>query len=93
MPEGPAIRRRVVVHGNVQGVFFRDTTREEASRRGVSGWVTNRPDGAVEAVFEGSRDAVEHMVGFCRKGPGHADVDSVDVSEEEPEGLSGFSVR
>jgi acylphosphatase len=93
MAEGDVIRRRVVVHGNVQGVFFRDTTREKASSRGVAGWVENRPDGAVEAVFEGSPDAVERMVDLCREGPGRADVERVDVSEEKPEGLSGFSVR
>jgi acylphosphatase len=87
------VRRRVVVHGRVQGVFFRDTTRREASRRGVEGWVTNRPDGAVEAVFEGPPDAVTAMVEFCESGPRGADVDRVDVDEEEPEGLSGFDVR
>jgi acylphosphatase len=86
-------RRRVVVHGHVQGVFFRGTTRREAQRRGVSGWVSNRPDGAVEAVFEGSPDAVEAMVDFCSGGPRGADVDRVETSDEEPEGLSGFDVR
>jgi acylphosphatase len=87
------VRRRVLVHGYVQGVFFRDTTRREASRRGVAGWVRNRPDGAVEAVFEGSPDAVAAMVGFCESGPRGADVDRVEAIEEEPEGLSGFDVR
>jgi acylphosphatase len=86
-------RRRVVVHGHVQGVFFRDTTQREASRRGVAGWVTNRPDGAVEAVFEGSPDAVDAMVSFCESGPRGADVNRVETSEEEPEGLTGFDVR
>jgi acylphosphatase len=88
-----AVRRRVVVHGHVQGVFFRDTTRREASRRGVAGWVANRPDGAVEAVFEGPLDAVSAMVEFCEAGPRGADVDRVETNEEEPEGLSGFDVR
>jgi acylphosphatase len=88
-----SIRRRVVVRGDVQGVFFRDSTRERARSRGVSGWVRNRPDGAVEAVFEGDRDAVESMVRFASEGPRHADVRDVEVSEEEPEGLSGFDVR
>jgi len=88
-----SIRRRVVVHGHVQGVFFRDTTRDRAQSRGVAGWVTNRPDGAVEAVFEGDADAVESMVRFASEGPGRADVADVEVSEEEPEGLSGFDVR
>jgi acylphosphatase len=88
-----AVRRRVVVHGHVQGVFFRDSTRREAQRRGVSGWVCNRRDGAVEAVFEGDPDAVEAMVDFSRGGPRGADVDRVEVADEQPEGLSGFAVR
>jgi acylphosphatase len=82
-----------VVHGRVQGVFFRDTTRRRASERGVAGWVANRPDGAVEAVFEGERAAVESMVRFAHEGPRGAVVDQVEVFEENPEGLSGFSVR
>jgi acylphosphatase len=88
-----AVRRRVVAHGRVQGVFFRDSTRSEARRAGVSGWVRNRSDGAVEAVFEGEPEAVERLVRFVRRGPGSADVDHVDVVEEEPEGLDGFDVR
>jgi acylphosphatase len=87
------VRRHVVVHGRVQGVFFRDTTRRQASSRGVAGWVANRPDGAVEAVFEGDPDAVAALVEFCSEGPRGADVDEVEVSEEEPERLSGFEVR
>jgi acylphosphatase len=87
------IRRRVVVHGHVQGVFFRDSVRRLALQRGVAGWVANRADGAVEAVFEGEPDAVERLVELCRAGPRGARVDSVDVTEEEPEGLSGFAVR
>ena len=87
------VRRRIVVRGNVQGVFFRDSCRSEASSRGVAGWVTNRSDGAVEAVFEGDPDAVTAMVDWCSRGPGSADVDSVDESSEEPEGLSGFKIR
>ena len=86
-------RKRVVVHGDVQGVFFRDATQKEASSRGVAGWVTNRDDGAVEAVFEGEPDAVEAMVEFVRRGPGHAEVSDVEVRKEDPEGLRGFSVR
>ena len=88
-----AVRKRVVVRGEVQGVFFRDTTRREAEGAGVSGWVANRPDGSVEAVFEGEPDAVERMVAFAQEGPGQADVADVDVSDEDPEGLSGFEVR
>lgn len=87
------IRRRVVVHGHVQGVFFRDSVRRLARQRGVTGWVANRADGAVEAVFEGEPDAVERLVELCRAGPRGARVDSVDVVDEEPEGLSGFAVR
>ena len=91
MPE--RVRRRVVVHGEVQGVFFRDSTRREAESRGVSGSVTNRSDGAVEAVFEGSADAVDAMIDFCREGPRRARVNDVEVTEEEPEGRGGgFSV-
>jgi acylphosphatase len=87
------IRRRVVVHGLVQGVFFRDSTRRIAQRHGVAGWVANRPDGAVESVFEGEVDAVERLVAFSRKGPRGAQVESVEVIEEQPEGLRGFAVR
>jgi acylphosphatase len=87
------IRRRVIVRGLVQGVFFRDSARRLAQRHGVSGWVANRADGAVEAVFEGEADAVERLVAFSRKGPRGAEVKSVEVTEEEPEGLSGFAVR
>lgn len=86
------IRRRVVVRGEVQGVFFRDSTRREASSRGVSGWVRNRGDGAVEAVFEGPGPAVEELVDWCRAGPPRAKVRDVEVLEEEPEGLDGFRV-
>jgi acylphosphatase len=88
-----ATRRRVVVHGRVQGVFFRDSTQREAERRGVAGLISNRADGAVEAVFEGEPEAVEAMVEFCREGPRKADVERVEEHEEEPEGLSGFAVR
>jgi acylphosphatase len=87
------VRRRVIVRGLVQGVFFRDSARRLAQRHGVSGWVANRADGAVEAVFEGEADAVERLVAFSRKGPRGAQVESVEVTEEEPEGLSGFAVR
>jgi acylphosphatase len=88
-----AIRRRVVVRGRVQGVFLRDSTRKEARRRGVAGWVRNRGDGAAEAVFEGDPTAVEAMVDFLRAGPGRAQVARAEVAEEPPEGLPGFEVR
>lgn len=81
------------MHGSVQGVFFRDSTRRAADQRGVAGWVANRSDGTVEAVFEGPADAVGSMVDYCRQGPGRADVERVEESEEEPEGLTGFDVR
>jgi acylphosphatase len=87
------VSRRVVVQGHVQGVFFRDSTHERALSLGVSGWVRNRPDGAVEAVFEGSPGDVDAMVDFCSQGPSSADVQDVDVSDQEPAGLDGFEVR
>ena len=87
------VRRRVVVRGYVQGVFFRDSCRREASSRGVAGWVSNRHDGAVEAVFEGDPDAVAAMVDWCSRGPRGADVESVDETTEEPEGITGFDIR
>lgn len=88
------MRRRVVVHGEVQGVSFRDATRKEAESAGVSGWVRNTEEGTVEAVFEGEDDAVERMLRFCRSGPSSADVDDVEVfEEEEGGGESGFEVR
>ncbi len=83
----------MIVHGLVQGVFFRDSMRRLAQRHGVNGWVANRSDGAVEAVFEGEADAVERLVTFSREGPRGARVDSVEMAEEEPEGLRGFAVR
>jgi acylphosphatase len=87
------MRRRVVVHGLVQGVFFRDTVRRHAQSRGVAGWVRNNPDGTVEAVFEGEPAAVELLVAFVREGPSGAIVERVDVTDEADEGLSGFSIR
>ena len=87
------MRRRVVVHGQVQGVFFRETTRRHAERHGVAGWVRNNPDGSVEAVFEGSEEAVERLVRFAGKGPRGASVERVDVIPEEPEMIRGFRVR
>jgi acylphosphatase len=86
------IRRRVVVHGHVQGVFFRDSVRTMARQRRVNGWVANRRDGTVEAVFEGDRAAVERLVALCREGPRGAQVESVDVHEEEPEGEADFRI-
>lgn len=86
------IRRRVVVHGLVQGVFFRDTVRRQAEQRGVAGWMRNNPDGTVEAVLEGEPEAVLRLVELCRRGPRGAHVDRIEVVEEEPQALRGFDV-
>jgi acylphosphatase len=86
------VRKRVRAHGRVHGVFFRDSLRRAAQREGVAGWAANRPDGTVEAVLEGEADAVDRLVELCRSGPGHADVDRLDVADEEPEGLRGFAI-
>ncbi|MHB8781262.1 MAG: acylphosphatase [Candidatus Geothermincolia bacterium] len=76
------IRRRVVIAGVVQGVYFRQGTRERALRSGVTGWVSNRSDGKVEAVFEGEEALVLEMVEWCRSGPRGARVDSLDIADE-----------
>jgi acylphosphatase len=86
-------RSRVIVHGLVQGVFFRDSTRRLAQREGVGGWVRNRPDGTVEAVFEGEPEAVERLVRFCSEGPRGAVVEQIERFDEPVAGLTGFSVR
>ena len=88
----PRIRRRVIVRGKVQGVFFRDSTEERAQRAGVDGWVRNRSDGTVEAVFEGAPAAVEDLLRFCAVGPSWARVEQVEVSEESPTEERGFRV-
>jgi acylphosphatase len=87
------VRRRVIVRGRVQGVFFRDSLRERASAAGVAGWVRNRSDGAVEAVLEGPREAVEGVLRFAETGPPRASVTNVEAVEEAPEGLRGFEIR
>jgi acylphosphatase len=87
------MRRRVVVHGRVQGVFFRDTTRRLALEQGVRGWVRNTWEGTVEAVLEGSPAAVERLVDFAHRGPSGARVERVEVFDEDEEGLTGFSIR
>ncbi len=87
------IRRRVVVRGLVQGVFFRDTLRRRADRAQVSGWARNNADGTLETVFEGEPEAVERLVAFCRDGPRGARVERVEETDERPEGLSGFEIR
>lgn len=89
----PVVRKRVVVSGLVQGVSFRYVCQRMATRHGVAGWVRNRPDGTVEAVFEGSPDQVDQMLRWARQGPSRAIVRQVTVHDEHPEGLSGFVVR
>jgi acylphosphatase len=84
------VRRRVVVHGRVQGVGFRYSLARAAETRGVAGWARNRADGTVEAVLEGEPEAVESLVRFCREGPRGAYVERIEVFEEEPEGLARF---
>jgi len=85
------IRRRVLITGRVQGVGFRWAVAERARTRRVGGFVRNLASGQVEAAFEGEPDAVEAMVGFCRRGPQGARVDDVEVANEEPRGESRFS--
>jgi acylphosphatase len=95
IPPTPAdlIARRVLVDGRVQGVFFRETCRREASARGVAGWVRNRSDGRVEAVFEGSPEAVEGMVAWCRRGPAQATIDVLEIHAEPTTGRRGFRIE
>jgi acylphosphatase len=88
-----AVRKRVVVSGRVQGVFFRDSCAKEAQRLGIAGSVRNTSDGEVEAFFEGEPSAVDEIVTWCRQGPSHADVDSVDVTDEQPTSEKGFRVE
>jgi acylphosphatase len=90
---GSAKRARVLISGEVQGVYFRDTCRRLAAQRGVSGWVRNLRDGRVEAVFEGAEDAVDTMVAWAYRGPSSARVADVLVQPEPLEGLSGFAIR
>jgi acylphosphatase len=81
-------RAHVYVSGNVQGVFFRDSTRQKAEELGLTGWVKNTPDGRVEAVFEGPSEDVREMVDWCENGPSQADVDDVEAEYGEVEGES-----
>ena len=87
------IRKRVLVSGEVQGVFYRDTCRRVARQQGVAGWVRNLPDGRVEAVFEGDAGSVERLVSWTRSGPSRATVTAVDVHDEPAEGLTAFEIR
>lgn len=88
----PRIRRRVVVHGRVQGVWFRDSMRREAERLGVFGWVRNMPDGSVEAALEGDEGAVDRLVAWCDHGPPGARVLRVETRSEPTEGLADFRI-
>ena len=87
------VRVRVSVRGRVQGVWYRGSTREQAVRLGVCGWVRNLPDGSVELEAEGARDAVDRLVAWCRTGPAGARVDALDVEPLAPTGGAGFSIR
>jgi len=86
-------RAEVVVHGAVQGVFFRAEARQRARSLGLAGWVRNAPDGTVQAVFEGDDERVESMVEWCRRGPRGARVDGIDVAWVEAVHEDGFSIR
>lgn len=87
-------RVHVYISGRVQGVFFRGWTVEQARKLGITGWVRNRLNGGVEAVFEGPAEKVDEMVRRCHEGPPHAHVDSVLDNDTEPiVGLSGFHIR
>jgi acylphosphatase len=87
------VRAHVLIDGRVQGVNFRAYTREQARAGGVEGWVRNLDDGRVEAVFEGSAENVDQLVGWSRKGPRHATVVDIAVQVEQPEGLTTFRVE
>jgi acylphosphatase len=87
------VRKRALVSGRVQGVFFRDSARQEAERLGISGSARNLPDGRVEIIAEGDEEAVERLIEWCRSGPSYADVTDVEVETDEPKGESGFSTN
>lgn len=87
-------RVRVQIEGLVQGVCFRAYTEEEALRLGLAGWVRNRPEGSVEAVFEGEDAAVERMIAWCHRGSPRSLVSRVTVQNETPQGeRAGFTIR
>ena len=89
---GPLVRRRALVSGRVQGVFFRDSSRQQAARRGVAGRARNLPDGRVEVVLEGPPEEVAAVLAWLRQGPAYARVETVEVTEEPVEGLRGFEI-
>lgn len=86
------IRQRVIVHGRVQAVGFRFSARVEAQRLGVSGWIKNRSDGAVEAEIEGEPTAVDAMLSWLDEGPPGADVTTMSTADLSPTGERGFRV-
>jgi acylphosphatase len=87
------VRRRVLVAGRVQGVWFRESCRDQAQAAGVAGWVRNLADGRVEVVLEGPPGAVDEVLAWCRLGPRRGRVDGVEVVDEAPVGEQGFRVR
>jgi acylphosphatase len=87
------VRARAVISGRVQGVFFRAEAAARARSLALAGWIRNRRDGNVEAVFEGPREAVESMLRWCERGPAGAHVEAAEVSWEDPTGDAGFDVR
>ena len=91
-PAPPHARVRVLVSGKVQGVWFRESTRQEAERLGVSGWVRNLPDGRVEGLFAGPAAAVDALVAWCQRGPPAAQVSGVEAAPQPGPAESGFRV-
>jgi acylphosphatase len=87
------VRRRVLVAGRVQGVWFRESCRDRAQAAGVAGSVRNLADGRVEVVLEGPPAAVDEVVAWCRRGPRRARVDGIEIVDEAPVGEQGFRVR
>jgi acylphosphatase len=87
-------RVRTIIRGRVQGVFFRQHIRQKAAALGISGWVINRSDGAVEALFEGEKADIEKIVHWCHRGPSQAEVTDVQTAEEDYTGeFRDFTVR
>lgn len=87
-----AVRKRILVSGRVQGVFYRDTARRRAEEEGVAGRARNLPDGRVEVIVEGDEDAVDRMIKWCREGTDYAEVTSVEVEDQDPRGDTDFRI-